>query len=109
MSNLCRGSCALELQEMLLDLLEPGEALELGPDVYRQHCTRRQQKVFFRKLRRFHEGQPPSAHARVLREISQVLLERDLDSATLTNFAARVFKGNQHLHDSFLALIPEVS
>ncbi len=94
---------------MLLDLLEPAEALELGPDIYRQHRVRRSHKCFYRKLRRYyHHHHHGEGYAKVLRDIGQLLLERELEPAALVAFAAATFKGNQYLQDSFMALIPEV-
>ena len=104
--NLCTGY--VELQEMLLDFLDVDDALRLGNDVYQQYCTRRRQKIFYRKLARYYEGQPAAAYKQVLNKISQLLLEPDLDTATVVAMANRLFKGNQHLHDSFLSLVPEV-
>ena len=54
-SRVLRGH--IELQEMLLDLLSPGEALQVGPEVYQQHARRARTKEFFRKLRKTHDRQ----------------------------------------------------
>ena len=40
-----------DLQEMLLDILSPSEALSLGKEIYIQHCQRTDLKKFFQKVR----------------------------------------------------------
>ncbi len=77
-----------------------------GAQVYRQFYMRQEQKKFFRKVRRFYDGQP-LAHSRVMREIGSAMLDDQMSTDSLVALAGRLFKGNQYLHDCFLALIPE--
>lgn len=53
---LCEGHPTL--QEMLLDILTPTDALKLGHEISAQHELRQQMKSFFRKLRIFYANQP---------------------------------------------------
>ena len=47
--NLCQGLS--ELQELLLDLLTPEQALEISPMIYAQHCLRNDMKMFCQKVK----------------------------------------------------------
>jgi hypothetical protein len=94
---------------MLLDLLTCEDAVSLGARVYEAFLRRSEHKRFFRKLRRFHENQP-SLHVRILKELSSALTaDPTADADSIKCLASRLFKANQHLRDSFLALIPSVS
>jgi hypothetical protein len=102
--QLCHG--LVDVQEMLLDLLTLEDSVQLG--VYEQFCGRQQQKKFFRKLRKCYEHQQ-SVHTRILKEISAAFVEPELSSDGLKSLAGKLFRGNQHLHDAFLAIIPQAS
>ena len=104
--GLCLGN--IVVQEMLLDLLSVEDAMTLGQVVYDQFRMRNEQKKFFRKLRKYYDKQQ-SAHTRILKEISLMLQNEEFNQKTLTTLANKLFKGNHHLYDSFLALFPIVS
>jgi len=53
---LCEGHPTL--QEMLLDILSPTDALKIGPELSDQYELRQLMKSFFRKLRIFYANQP---------------------------------------------------
>ena len=103
--KLCQG--CVEIQDMLLDMLTAEAALSLGMPVYDQFRMRNDHKKFFRKVRKFYENQPSSAYNRVLKEISSALSSEDFNEDTIKNLASKLFKGNQYLHDAFLALLPQ--
>ncbi|TRY80544.1 hypothetical protein TCAL_04790 [Tigriopus californicus] len=95
----------VEIQEMLLDLLTPESAIKLGQPVYSSFLTRNRHKEFFRKLRRAYEH-TPSSHTRILKDMANFLSDPQMDQTTLTNMASKLFRGNPHLHDLFLSLLP---
>ena len=105
MHTICRGQ--VMLQEMLLDLIEPTEAMELGLGVYQQHCTRKAMKSFYRKLKTHYQNQP-SVHTRILKELQACLNEPGCKMEDVQALGQKLFKGCQHLYDELMTFIPEV-
>jgi len=95
------------VQEMLLDLLSPSQAAELGQEVYWQHHQRQNMKNFILKLGVAYRHQP-AYHARVLRELDALCADSSLTPDILKGVAVKLFKHNQHLLDHFLMLVPGV-
>ena len=110
--NLCQG--IPDLQEVLLDLLTPEQALELNPIVYAQHCLRNDMKGFCQKIKNYyatnHSSQAGQTQAiKVFKEL-HTFISQDHDKITsedLRSFATRLFKGNQQLIDEFISFLPE--
>ena len=84
----------MDLQEMLLDLLSAGEALELGTDVYQQYCIRDAMKRFFRKVRIFYANKP-SEFTKILKEFQASLANPDVKPEEVLAFGQKYFKSNQ--------------
>ena len=83
----------MDLQEMLLDLLSAGEALELGTDVYQQYCIRDAMKRFFRKVRIFYANKP-SEFTKILKEFQASLANPDVKPEEVLAFGQKYFKSN---------------
>ena len=110
--NLCQG--IPDLQEVLLDLLTPEQALELNPIVYAQHCLRNDMKEFCQKIKSYyatnHSNQAGQTQAiKVFKELHNFISQdhEKITSEELRSFATRLFKGNQQLIDEFIAFLPE--
>ena len=109
--NLCKGHP--ELQELLLDLLTPEQALELSPIVYAQHCLRNDMKKFCKEIKNAYSSNPSNQagsdhHTKIFKELHQFISqdnhERTVDD--LRNFASKLFKGQDQLIDSFKSYLP---
>ena len=119
--NLCQG--LPELQELLLDLLTPEQALALDPIIYAQHCLRNDMKQFCQKVKNFFaptaqssnsngavtQGTGQSQATKIFKEIHNFISQDDheITSEELRNFAAKWFKGNQQLIDIFVSFLPD--
>ena len=110
--NLCQG--IPDLQEVLLDLLTPEQALELNPIVYAQHCLRNDMKEFCQKIKSSyatnHSSQAGQTQAiKVFKELHNFISQdhEKITSEDLRSFATRLFKGNQQLIDEFMSFLPE--
>ena len=110
--NLCQGMP--DLQEVLLDLLTPEQALELNPIVYAQHCLRNDMKEFCQKIKSYyatsHSSQAGQTQAiKVFKELHTFISQdhEKITSEDLRSFATRLFKGNQQLIDKFMSFLPE--
>jgi len=95
------------VQELLLDLLSPDDAIKLGFKTRVAFNQRRRMKRFVLKLGRAYHHQP-AYHAKVLRELEAVSTHQNLTPNVLKQTADRLFKNNQHLLDEFLSLVPGV-
>ena len=109
--TLCQG--LPELQELLLDLLTPEQALELNPIIYAQHCYRNDMKSFCLKIKTMYGDNPvnqgsQAQAAKIFKDlhnfISQDSQQPSVDE--LRNFASKLFKGNQEIIDLFLSFMP---
>ena len=98
--NLCSGK--MELQELLLDLLSPQEALQVGVQIYQQFCVRDATKRFLRKVKKLYVNQP-TMHSKLLKDMQSVLSNPDVKIADITNLGQKYFKTNQHLLDEFMS------
>ena len=95
------------VQEMLLDLLSAGEAMELGTDFYQQYCVRDAMKRFFRKVRIFYANQP-SVFTKILKECQTSMGNPDIKTEELIAFGQKYFKSNQALLDEYTTFISGV-
>lgn len=100
---LCAGK--MELQEMLLDLLTPGEALELGSEMYQQYCIRDAMKKFFRKVRVVFAAQP-TLYTKILKDFQAILSNPQVKSDEIMNsLGNKYFKSHPVLLDEFSTFI----
>lgn len=105
MHEVCAGYP--DLQEMLLDLLEPEEAGRLGDLVYRQYRARQDLRQIYRKFRLLYGVQHCQAYSRALKELRAVMTDPAAGKVQVMAVAAKVFKSNQHLIDEFSSLWPD--
>ena len=103
--TLCTGK--MELQEMLLDLLSPGEALELGAELYHQFAIRDATKRFFRKVKIAFSTQP-SVLTKILKDFQTILGNPELKQEEVVALGQRYFKSNQMLLDEFMTFVDNV-
>ena len=109
--NLCQG--LPELQELLLDLLTPEQALEISPMIYAQHCLRNDMKNFCQKVKSVYlansANQGGQAQAtKIFKELHNFISQdnQEYTADDLRNFASKLFKGNQQLIDTFVSFLP---
>ena len=113
--NLCRG--LPELQELLLDLLTPEQALALDPRIYAQHCLRNDMKQFCQQIRNFYtnpnspapQGSGQGQAAKIIKELHNFISQdnQNLKTEDFRNMACKLFKGNQNILDTFLSFLPD--
>ena len=101
---LCRGHP--NLQELLLDLLTPDQAMALGPQVYSQHCQRNDLKKLVQKIKSAFPNQP-GVQTRILKDFLTLLSKPDVTVEDLRSFGHKTFKSNPLLCDDFMSLLPE--
>ena len=108
--NLCKG--IPELQELLLDLLTPTQALELSPIVYAQHCLRNDMKKFCQKIRQAYANNPSNQAGqnhitKIFKELHNFISQdKEHSVEDLRSFATKLFKGQDQIIDSFISFLP---
>ncbi len=100
--TICEGQ--MELQEMLLDLLSAGEALELGTDLYQQFCVRDATKKFFRKVKSLYASQP-SIYTKILKDFQSILGNPQVKNEEILSLGQKYFKNHQAVLDEFSTFV----
>ena len=109
--NLCKG--LPELQELLLDLLTPEQALELSPIIYAQHCLRNDMKKFCQKVKIAYANSTsnqagPNSTINLFKELHEFISQDDKEHTVddFRNFASKLFKGQDEIIKSFMSFLP---
>ena len=109
--NLCKG--VPDLQELLLDLLTPEQALQLSPIVYAQHCLRNDMKKFCQKIRKAYTNNTSNQTGqnqitKIFKDFHNFISQdKEHSIEDLRNFATKLFKGQDQIIESFVSFLPD--